>query len=420
MADVTMERPVIQTADGVPLKTKLRVTTRNNRLKAFGLVIPLLAFVLIAFIFPIGSMLLRSVDNSLLPSLLPRTAAALQEWDGQGIPDEATFAIFAEEMVAARKARTIGRVATRVNFERSGMRSTFTKSARRLAKVEAGPWKEALIKIDKKWGEQGTWTTLKVLSEPLTLTHYLAALDLKYDDDLSIVSEAEDRQIYVPLFLRTLWVSLGITVLCLLLGYPIAFLMATLPVRISNLLMILVLLPFWTSLLVRTTSWIVMLQTEGVLNDIMVALGLISDESRVQMIYNMTGTVVAMTHILLPFMVLPLYSVMKTISPSYVRAARSLGATPATAFFRVYFPNTIPGIGAGSLLVFILSIGYYITPALVGGRTGQLISNLIAFHMQKSLNWGLAGALGALLLGGVLALYILYNRIVGVDNMKLG
>jgi putative spermidine/putrescine transport system permease protein len=152
----------------------------------------------------------------------------------------------------------------------------------------------------------------------------------------------------------------------------------------------------------------------------MVAVGLVGDENRIQMIYNMTGTFVAMVHILLPFMVLPLFSVMKTISPSYVRAAQSLGATPARAFWKVYFPQTVPGIGAGSILVFILAIGYYITPALVGGRTGQLISNFIAFHMQKSLNWGLAAALGGILLAGVLALYWLYNRIVGIDNMKLG
>ena len=214
--------------------------------------------------------------------------------------------------------------------------------------------------------------------------------------------------------------SLLITVICLLLAYPIAYLMATLPVRYSNLLIILVLLPFWTSLLVRTTSWIVLLQTEGVLNDILVWIGVIGDEGRIQMIYNMTGTIVAMVHILLPFMVLPLFSVMKTISPSYMRAAKSLGATPSRAFWTVYFPNTVPGIGAGSLLVFILAIGYYITPALVGGRTGQLISNFIAFHMQSSLNWGLAAALGGLLLAGVLALYWLYNRVVGIDSMKFG
>ena len=184
--------------------------------------------------------------------------------------------------------------------------------------------------------------------------------------------------------------------------------------------MILVLLPFWTSLLVRTTTWIALLQTQGVLNDLLVWLHVIDDAGRLQMIFNKTGTIVAMTHILLPFMILPLYSVMKTVPPSYMRAARSLGANPLVAFWRVYVPQTVSGIGAGSILVFILSIGYFITPALVGGQSGQLISNLIAYHMQKSLNWGLAGALGFLLLILVLVLYAIYNRLIGVDKMKMG
>jgi putative spermidine/putrescine transport system permease protein len=211
-----------------------------------------------------------------------------------------------------------------------------------------------------------------------------------------------------------------IAALCLLLGFPVAHLLATLPLRISNLLMILVLLPFWTSLLVRTTSWMVLLQSEGVVNNMLVAGGVLDDAGRIQMMYNRTGTIIAMTHILLPFMILPLYSVMRTIPPAYVRAARSLGASSWTAFRRVYLPQTVPGIGAGSLLVFILAVGYYITPALVGGASGQLFSNMIAFHMQRSLNWSLAAALAAILLAAVLLLYWLYDRLIGIDNMKLG
>jgi putative spermidine/putrescine transport system permease protein len=204
------------------------------------------------------------------------------------------------------------------------------------------------------------------------------------------------------------------------LGYPVSFLLSTLPLRISNLLMICVLLPFWTSLLVRITSWIVLLQKEGVVNDIFVWLGLVADENRIRMVYNMTGTLIAMTQILLPFMILPLYSVMKTISPSYVRAARSLGANPFRAFRQIYLPQTIPGIGAGGILVFILAIGYYITPALLGGSSGILIGNFIALHMQTTLNWSLAAAMGAVLLAGVLGIYWLYNRLVGIENMKFG
>ena len=215
-------------------------------------------------------------------------------------------------------------------------------------------------------------------------------------------------------------ISLLVTIFCLILAYPVAYLLATLPLRSSNILMIFVLLPFWKSLLVRTTSWIVLLQSQGVINDLLVWTDLISDKNRIQMIYNQTGTLIAMTQILLPFMILPLYSVMKTIPPSYMQAAQSLGANPAWAFIKIYMPQTSPGIGAGSLLVFILAIGYYITPALVGGQNGQLISNFIAYHMKSSLNWGLAGALGTVLLVLVLLLYWLYNKLVGIDNMKLG
>ena len=300
------------------------------------------------------------------------------------------------------------------------MRSAINKTVRKIKKYKGTRYKEALIKFDKRWGETNTWDTIKRIGDRYTGVQYLAALDLKMGPEGKIITQPEDRQIYVKIFLRTLWISLVVTLTCLLLAFPVSYLLATLPLRISNILMVMVLLPFWTSLLVRTTSWIVLLQRNGVVNDIIVWLGIIDDGSRIQMVYNQTGTLVAMTQILLPFMILPLYSVMKTISPSYMKAARSLGASPLRAFARVYVPQTVPGIGAGCLLVFILSIGYYITPALVGGQSGQLISNFIAYHMKSSLNWGLAAALGTILLFAVLSLYWLYNKIVGIDNMKLG
>jgi putative spermidine/putrescine transport system permease protein len=230
----------------------------------------------------------------------------------------------------------------------------------------------------------------------------------------------EDERIYGLLFQRTMFMSMVITISCILLGYPIAYLLSNLPSRTANLLMILVLLPFWTSLLVRTSAWKVMLQQQGVINDTLVWLGLVADDARLTMINNQFGTIVAMTHILLPFMILPMYSVMSTIPQTYVRAAKSLGATNWTTFWRVYFPQSIPGIGAGSILVFILSIGYYITPEIVGGTSGIFISNRIAYHISSSLNWGLAAALGTILLVVVLLLYWAYDRIVGIDNVKLG
>jgi putative spermidine/putrescine transport system permease protein len=280
--------------------------------------------------------------------------------------------------------------------------------------------REFLIEEDEEWGQTEVWATIKQLSAPYTSSYFLSAVDLERTATGEVQSKPEDEQIYIFLFERTLFLSVTITLCCLLLGYPIAYLMANLPLRTANLILILVLLPFWTSLLVRTSSWIVLLQQEGVINDFLVGLGMIADDERLQMIFNQTGTIVAMTHILLPFMILPLYSVMKTIPPSYVRAAKSLGATDWTAFWRVYFPNSVPGIGAGAILVFILSIGYYITPELVGGTSGTFISNRIAYHISSSLNWGLAAALASILLLVVLLLYWIYDKLVGIDNLKLG
>ncbi|GAB4393835.1 MAG: ABC transporter permease [Kiloniellaceae bacterium] len=421
MAEATLEQSdVMRTADGTPLKVSIARAMRRNKLMALALIAPLFLFILFSFLIPIVDMSFRSIDNSVIPEVLPRTVAALEDWDGQELPPEEAFAALAADMKAGRESREIGKVATRLNYEMSGMRGTVMGSARRIARVEEGPFKEALIDANKDWGDLATWQLLKRVSSPYTLGYYLNAVDLRYDTQGNIEAQPDFRQIYVDLFLRTFWMSILITGLTILLGYPIAHLLATLPLRYSNLLMILVLLPFWTSLLVRTTAWIVMLQSEGVLNDMLVWIGVISDDARPQLVYNKIGTIVAMTHILLPFMVLPLYSVMKTIPPSYMRAARSLGANQVTAFVKVYIPQTLSGIGAGSILVFILAIGYYITPALVGGTTGTLISNQIAYHMQQSLNWGLAAALGVILLGTVIALYFIYNRLVGIDKMKLG
>lgn len=277
----------------------------------------------------------------------------------------------------------------------------------------------AMIKADKGWADPENIRAIKVYSAKYTAGYYLNAIDMQKTLD-GVAQRPENQQIYGMLFGRTLFMSLVITFSCILLGYPIAWLLANLPLRTSNLLMILVLLPFWTSLLVRTSAWKVMLQQQGVINDTLVWLGLLDDAGRLIMINNQFGTIVAMTHILLPFMILPLYSVMKTIPPSYLRAAKSLGANNWTAFWRVYFPQSVPGIGAGSILVFILAIGYYITPEIVGGTTGTFISNRIAYHISSSLNWGLGAALGSILLAAVLALYWTYDKIVGIDNVKLG
>jgi putative spermidine/putrescine transport system permease protein len=383
-----------------------------------------LLFLLIAFVMPIGEMLFRSVYSPVGSSVLPKFSEVIQDWDGKDLPPEETFKVFVEDMKLARSNReigaTVGNLATRVNYEIPGSRGLFTSTSRKLRKVEEGPYKEALIALDKRWADPHIWRTLQRVGQDYTLSFYLAATDRKYDENNNIVMADPLYQIYLPILWKTLWLSALITLICLIIAYPVAYLLATLPLRTSNLLMIMVLLPFWTSLLVRTTAWIAMLQKEGVLNNIFVFANIISDENRVQMIYNQTGTIIAMVHILLPFMILPLYSVMKTIPPYYMRAARSLGGTGTYSFIKVYFPQTLPGIGAGTLLVFILAMGYYITPALVGGSDGLLISNLIADHIKKTLNWSLGSALGAILLVIVLVFYWIYNKLIGVDNLKFG
>ena len=394
-------------------------TLRSARLRAAALTLPLAAFVGVTFLAPLGLMLVRSFHEPQVADALPRTLALLQEWDGSSVPGEDVYRALGSELRTLSERRRLGVVASRVNRLESGMRSKIIGTARALGGEDHASWRDAMVAADPVWGEASAWLAVRRAGERLTLRHYLHAIDLDRDPSGAIVAQTPDRRIYVPLLRRTLVVGLGITAICLLLGYPVAYLIANAPPSRSNLLLLLVLVPFWTSLLVRTTSWIVLLQNQGVVNDLLVAVGLIGDDNRIALVYNMFGTLVAMTQILLPFMILPLYAVMRSISPAHLRAASSLGATFRQGFVRVYWPQTLPGVAAGSLLVFILSIGYYITPALVGGRTGQLISNMIAYHMQESLNWGLAAALGVIMLACVAVFYALFDRLVGIERMRL-
>lgn len=527
------------TADGIPLKTSLQRSMRRSKWRAIALVAPPLIFLLGLFIVPIGNLLTRSTDDTIINHQLPLTFAMLNQWDREQLPDEALFEAmyldlaslnkyliadnFADSVNAdnpswkvqipkkgpyrdpiiridprwqlaqtwipiyeialagedfegtarekknhARRAHfdicsyltpltnatcsnlykalhrwdgvsepgetlfkalykdlssankyLVGKSSTRMNYAKPGFKSLIKKSSRKLKNLNQPPYREAMIKADKRWGDVAFWQTLVSMQQPQTTGYYLNAVDRKWDKDSNIVMQPAERRVYVMLWWRTFLVSLIVTVGCLILAYPVAHLLATLPLKYSNILMICVLMPFWTSLLVRIVAWMVMLQQEGVINDTLVMLGL-PDENRLPMMYNFTGTVIVMIQILLPFMILPIYSVMKGIPPSYMKAAQNLGAPPALAFLRVYMPQTLPGIGAGVILVFIVAIGYYITPELVGGKDGRLIGNMVAYHMQKSLNWGLAAAMGSILLAGILMLYWIYDKIVGIDNMKLG
>ena len=527
------------TADGTPLKVSLKRSMRRSKLKAMGLVLPPLFFLLLLFIIPIGNLLTRSVDDKLINFQMPLTFRLIENWDRQTLPEEelyknvfydlatinkflisknigsevdledsgwfvripkrgpykepilkinpqwgevdkwmplsgivqdslkfegtkkekkwiekrAQFKICSyltplknaacgrlfkvlkgwdqksypdekfykalyKDLISAQKFMT-GKASTRMNYEKPGWKSLVKKSRRGFNKIKDPPYKDAMIKIEKRWGDVTVWQSLYTMKDPYTTGYYLNAFDRKYDVNENIIMQPEERQVYVMLWWRTFLLSLIVTIGCLVLAYPTAHLLATLPLKYSNLLMICVLMPFWTSLLVRIVAWMVMLQQEGVINDALVISGILSDENRLPMMYNFTGTVIVMIQILLPFMILPIYSVMKGIPPSYMKAAQNLGAKPSLAFLKVYMPQTLPGVGAGVILVFIVAIGYYITPELVGGKDGKLIGNMVAYHMQKSLNWGLAAAMGTVLLGAILILYWVYDRIVGIDNMKL-
>ncbi|WP_299684772.1 ABC transporter permease [uncultured Tateyamaria sp.] len=501
---------VMQAADGTPLKRSLARALRRQKLRALGLIAPLLFFVLITFIIPIGNMLFRSVENDIVQNTLPGTIAVLTAREETGVPGEDVFTALYIDLFIAEEQKLHTRLGSRLNYEQTGASSMFRRTGRAVGRFDTGTYtdaitdanpawedpahwaatveanaadlprtanawsrwqavfaaegdeigkrnledflftalyldlrdadaapagldaaydaaratdpvsiKDAFIDADDKWGAPQIWETLTLYAPKYTPGYFLNSLDYQKTPD-GIEKRPENEQIYITLFGRTIWMSLLITFSCIALGYPIAWLLANLPMRKANVLLILVLLPFWTSLLVRTSAWKVMLQQQGVINDVLVWVGLVDNANRLIMINNQFGTIVAMTHILLPFMILPMYSVMQTIPPSYLRAAKSLGATNWTAFWRVYFPQSVPGIGAGSILVFILAIGYYITPEIVGGTKGVFISNRIAYHISSSLNWGLAAALGTILLVAVLVLYWAYDKIVGIDNVKLG
>ena len=404
---------------GLTLKQKLARAERINRLKAQGLILPLLVFLFVVFLLPIGVLLYKSVENPEVVGSLPRTVEAISTWDGRGLPDEPVYRALALDLADARKNQTIGDLSKRLNMELAGYRSLLAKTGRALPfKQEPASFKDALENLDERWGDPAYWQVIRRNDSGVTSYFLLASLDHRIDDLGELASATPDQAIYLDIFARTFWMGLVITAICLVLAYPLAYLLANLPTRTSNLLMILVLVPFWTSILVRVAAWIVLLQSGGLINSALIAMGVI--DQPLQLVFNRTGVYVAMVHIMLPFMILPIFSVMKGISPSYMRAAISLGCHPFASFWRVYFPQTLAGVGAGCLLVFILSIGYYITPALLGSPGDQMISYFVAFYTNSTINWGMATALGGLLLLATMLLYVVYSWLVGASRLRLG
>lgn len=416
--NMTADAPLLA-ADGVPLAVKLKRAERRKKLRAALLVAPLAVFLLATFILPIALLLYRSVENPEVPAMLPKTVSALAGWQGQGLPDEAALGVFAQELTAAKDNKAmVGNAAKRLNMEISGYRSLLTKTVRAMPlDPAAGPLREQFVNIDERWAEADYWRVLRHQDSRYTGFYLQSSLDIKRGADDSLHMAGDDEAIYLKIFGRTLWMSAVVTLFCFLLGYPLAYWLVNLPTRKSNLLMIVVLLPFWTSVLVRVAAWIVLLQNEGLINGALMAMGFV--DSPVQLAFNRIGVYIAMVHILLPFMILPVFSVMKAIPPTYMRAAVSLGSHPIPAFWKVYFPQTVAGVGAGALLVFIMSIGYYITPALLGSPNDQMISYFVAFYTNSTINWGMATALGGLLLLATMLLYVVYSWLVGASRLRL-
>jgi putative spermidine/putrescine transport system permease protein len=415
---ITMAQPI--TVVPGSLARQLQRAERRRRVFAISLTLPLLLFLLFTFLVPIGALLTRAVENPEVANTLGRTGEALSHWQRTSPPPEAAYAALIEDLSAIHEQADAGVLARRLNSEVSGARSLIMNTYRALP-FEKGltptEVREHMLALDARWGELTYWHAIAKNSSRWTPDYLLASLDLQRDVQGNIGPVDADSAAFSKILLRTFKISAIVTLCCRLIGFPLAYWLSTMPARKANMLMILVLVPFWTSILVRVAAWIVLLQSNGLVNSTLMGLGIMDEP--LPLLFNRLGVIIAMVHILLPFMILPLYSVMKSVPNTYLRAAVSLGSPPLAAFFRVYVPQTYPGMGAGGLLVFILSIGYYVTPALLGGADDQMLSYYIAQYTNVNVNWGMACALGAVLLTATLVLYALYRRMVK-SELSLG
>lgn len=405
--------------DSQAIQKTMRTNKRKKLLRAWLLIAPLALFLLIVFIIPIGSLLTRAVDNPEVTTTLPNTMQALASWDKRSELPEGAYLALAEDLTNAKNTPDAGALARRLNYEISGFRSLIFKTIRKMP-IKASTAEQAqeqITGIDKRWEDKNYWRVISSNDSAWTPYYLLSSLDLKLDENGSIVGVPPGTSAFQAIFSRTFIISFVVTIVTLLIGYPLAYWITRLKKRQANLVLICILIPFWTSVLVRIAAWVVLLQREGLVNNGLGLLGLINEP--LPLLFNRLGVYIAMVHIMLPFMVLPLYSVMQSVPQTYQRAAISLGSHPFAAFWKVYVPQTYPGIGAGSLLVFIISVGYYITPALLGGAGDQMISYYVAYFTNQTINWGMASALGIILLVGTLLLYAIYRKLSGKE-LSLG
>ena len=398
---------------GVMLPILASITAPLRRLgnaQALSLVAPLFLYLLVTFFVPIAATLWQSVSDPLARQALPQTIAALGGFDGNSLPDSLAFAGLQQDLKSTAP-ETLAKAAVRINSDLPGFRSLLFKTVTAVSAKPATLTAQDFIAIDARWGQIATWAAIKRAGGPLTDANLLAALDLKRTDQGAIAKVAPDKALFVGMLVRTVVMAAWVTFICLIVGFPLAYFIASSPPRRAGFLMIFILLPLWTSILVRTLSWTVLLQREGIINGMLAGLGV--GDAPFDLMFNRTAVYVGMTHILLPFMVLALFSVMKSFPDGYLRAASSLGAKPFTVFRRVYLPLVMPGVVSGCLLVFIQALGAYITPVLLGNPNDQTIAPIIAFYVTKSSNWGLAAALSLILLVAIVLLSSVYRSIAG-------
>lgn len=380
----------------------------SARLRATLLILPLVVFLGLFFLWPLWMMVSTAVQGGTVRLAFPQTAIAIASWNGNSPPPAPLQAALVRDLRADTPQERFGDAVRTLNSQQAGFRTLLPRTAR--AVREAGETDMAdLVTVDPRWGDLAYWLALKRSMPAYTDANLLAAVDLKRSDDARIEPVESDFAVNRAIMLRTFIIAAQVTLLCAAIGLPFAMLAASVSGWKRNALLIAVLLPLWTSLLVRTAAWLILLQDNGLINQTLRAIGLI--DSPLSLIYNRTGVLIAMTHVLLPLMVLPIYASLIAIPRNLMPAAAALGAAPLQAFRHVLLPLAMPGLLSGSLLVFMVALGYYITPALTGGAGDQMISSVIAFYATGTANWGMAGALGLFLLVPTTVLYIVYNRL---------
>ncbi|UZF93457.1 ABC transporter permease [Bosea sp. NBC_00550] len=380
----------------------------SARLRATLLILPLVVFLGLFFLWPLWMMVSTAVQGGTVRLAFPQTAIAIASWNGNSPPPAPLQAALVRDLRADTPQERFGDAVRTLNSQQAGFRTLLPRTAR--AVREAGEADVVdLATVDPRWGDLAYWLALKRSMPAYTDANLLAAVDLKRSDDARIEPVESDFAVNRAIMLRTFIIAAQVTLLCAAIGLPFAMLAASVSGWKRNALLIAVLLPLWTSLLVRTAAWLILLQDNGLINQTLRAIGLI--DSPLSLIYNRTGVLIAMTHVLLPLMVLPIYASLIAIPRNLMPAAAALGAAPLQAFRHVLLPLAMPGLLSGSLLVFMVALGYYITPALTGGAGDQMISSVIAFYATGTANWGMAGALGLFLLVPTTVLYIVYNRL---------